>query len=70
MPERRLCPDHLLVSIGSSQDHLLARALGASEPVEIAGFEVWVTQRTLVTPPGEPMQARFDLAKLDAQPTG
>ena len=68
MPERRLYPDHLLVSIGSSQDKRLASALSAAEPVEISGFEVWVTQRTLVTPPGEPIQARFDFAKLGIEP--
>lgn len=64
MPERRLCPDHLLVSIGSSQDRLLTGAQDSGEAIEIAGCRVRVLRRALVTAPGEPMQARFDLEKI------
>ncbi len=67
MAERRICPDHIFVSIGSSQGRMLARAMNERVIAEIAGFEVWVTQRTEVSPPGEPVQARFDLATLAAE---
>jgi len=67
MPERRICPDHVFLSLGSSQDRNLTHARGAGEIVEIAGFEVWVTQRIEVAPPGEPRQARFDIATLSGE---
>lgn len=65
MPIRRLCPDHVFVAPGSSQDVALTRALADATLAEILGFQVWVRSRSVTTPETtEAAQVRFDLAPL------
>lgn len=65
MPIRRLCPTHVFVAPGSSQDAALTRALVEATLAEISGFQVWVRGRSELTPDAEaPAQIRFDLAPL------
>jgi hypothetical protein len=67
MPIRRLCPTHVYVAIGSTQDVALTQSHDNATLAEISGFQVWVRGRTeTAAAPGEPPQVRFDLAPLTA----
>lgn len=65
MPIRRLCPDHVYVAPGSSQDLALTRAFTEATLAEVSGFQVWVRGRTeMMYEEDSIAQIRFDLAPL------